>query len=637
MKCLKFSVLGLLLMGFQRPALAGEYPVITISKNLMKYAHAVVRKEEKSVEIQSLNKVVVKNHYVITILDEAGEQFAYWSDYYSDLSTIDHVEGTLYDAMGNKMRSLKKSEIVDQPLYSASTMVDDNRVKYHNFYCKQFPYTVEYESEGTEKETMFLPSWNPIHGRNVAVEYSKFTLITDLAYEIRSRSYNIKQAPSVKENGKTKTMVWEIKDQPAIAKEYASPPFTELAPFISFAATDFKLGDFKGSMRSWEDYGSFISEMNKGLDELPPATIEKVSQITAGAGSDEEKVYRLYHFLQQNTHYINISLGIGGWRPFPASHVATKGYGDCKALSNYMIALLKQAGIKANYVLIKSGEFERDISVDFPVFQFDHAICAVPMAKDTIWLECTSQTKPAGYMGAFTGGRHALMITESGGKIVETPSYSQAQNLQAGQIKAKVDLAGNMTLQVKTFYRAQCSDDLHLRIHAQSKDEQLDFLKKNLEIPHYDVTAFNYAETEGKLPTITEDISIVAPGYAQITGKRLFIQPNILNKWSTRLAVDTARLYPIELPEERTERDSVAIELPEGYQIESVPKPIDLKTPYGQYTIHASLQGNILIYTRTLVLNKGKFPSTEYNSLMMFYEQIYKSDRTRAVLVKKEQ
>ena len=73
-----------------------------------------------------------------------------------------------------------------------------------------------------------------------------------------------------------------------------------------------------------------------------------------------------------------------------------------------MVAMLKEVGIKAYYTTIKAGQNATDIDVDFPSHQSNHIIVAVPNNHDTLWLECTDQTNPFGYLGTFTGDRKAL-------------------------------------------------------------------------------------------------------------------------------------------------------------------------------------------------------------------------------------
>lgn len=439
--------------------------------------------------------------------------------------------------------------------------MDDNRRKVHQFYYKVYPYTVEYEVETKFNNTLFFPRWLPMEDEHFAVEQSAYTIICPSSYNIRYRAFNYKGDPVITSEKDKKIMRWEVKNLPGIIRPYASPPLYELTTTIYFAPSDFEIENYKGNMSSWQEFGKFQYSLIRDRDKLPEEVVQKVQQLTTGITDEREKIRLLYNYLQHQTRYIGIQLGLGGWQPFEASFVAKKGYGDCKALTNYMYSLLKVVNIKSYYTLVKAGSGQNIIE-DFPSQQFNHVILCVPLQKDTMWLECTSQILPAGYMSDFTANRKALLIDEQGGALISTPRYTINENTQVRNITGKVDADGTLHMEVNTVYGGTQQDDLSDMINVLSKDKVQKVLQEELELSTYNVNDFKYTENQDILPQLNEQLDITVSGYATVSGKRLFVTPNILNRAVRKIDVDDQRTVDLLFKQEWRDEDSYEIEIP---------------------------------------------------------------------------
>ena len=322
-----------------------------------------------------------------------------------------------------------------------------------------------------------------------------------------------------------------------------------------------------------------------------------------------EKIFVLYDFLQKNTRYISIQLGIGGWQPFEAAYVAEKKYGDCKALSNYMIALLKEAGITGKYVEIYGGKSPPPFIEDFSFSQSNHVISCVPLNKDTIWLECTSQTVSPGYMGSFTGNREGLLIDETGGHLVHTPTYKVADNLKVRIVKAVADAQGNLGAEINTTYTGLQQDFPHGLMDDASKKEREEYLNQMFNLPTYRSDKECLQRTQRMIPSVDEHLQIQLNNYAIITGRRLFIRPDIFGGATEKPIPDTARQYDYMIRDAYRDIDSVEIKIPGGYKPESVPKDVSLETKYGKYLSSVKVLDDKIIYYRLMEQHSGRFPS----------------------------
>jgi hypothetical protein len=349
-----------------------------------------------------------------------------------------------------------------------------------------------------------------------------------------------------------------------------------------------------------------------------------------------EKVKLLYNYLQKNTRYISIQLGIGGLQPFSAKEVAAKKYGDCKALSNYMVSILKEAGIRANPVIITAGEGRRGLWEDFPANYFNHVIACVPDGKDTMWLECTAQTESAGYMGSFTGNRKALLLGDDGGYVVSTPHYSKSQNLQLRNINGVINIEGNLLVEVSTHFTGQQQEKTHGLLYEASARQREEYLNEAINLPTYKIDRSEYKEQKGRIPAMDEYLKITVPNYAAVTGKRLFVEPNIFNRSSTKLSTDEPRRFDIKLSYPYRDVDTIHLSIPQGYQIEATPKDVLLNTRFGNYSITYKIIENNIDVLRVSEGNEGVFPASDYTALAKYFEDMYKADHAKFVFIKKE-
>lgn len=618
-----------------------EYAVANIPKELLKNANAVKRTEEILFEITEGNRAKYRRKVAFTILNEQGDKWSYFGEGYDKLQSIESFEGTLFDANGNKIKSLKRADIKDVSGNDEASLADDNRVKWHSFFYKVYPYTVEYEIEIRYKGTMFMPDWIPLEKPLLSTQHSRLTVISPAANPLRYKMFNYTGEPRITENksdkADNKIYNWEVKDMPALTDEYASPAWHEITTSVFLATEKFVLEDYQGSNASWKDFGRFVYDLKKDRDVLPDEIKQKVHQLTDGLTGIQEKTRKLYEYMQQNTRYISIQLGVGGWQPFDAKYVGAKKYGDCKALSNFMYSLLKEAGIRSVYTVIRAGDDNDYLLTDLPSSQFNHVILFVPDKKDTTWLECTSQTSAAGYLGRGTEDRYAVAVDENGGSLVRTPKYGLKENLQLRKINAVLDDEATLNVQARTQYFALQQDEINSLINNLSKDKVKEYLHEQLDFATYDISNFEYKENKSSLPSIDELLNITVSNYATITGKRLFIIPNVMTRTHRKLSADEERKFDLELGFEYTDIDSVEINLPAGYTTESMPQDVSISSKFGKYTCSARLSGTQLFYYRSMECYGGRFPPKDYAELVKFYETIYKADRNKVVLVKNGQ
>ncbi len=356
----------------------------------------------------------------IRVLNQEGLSHATIRIYHDELTSIEDFKGEIRDAnTGKRIDKVKEKDLTDVSRISNNSVYEDNRLSYYELKVGKFPVDFEVEYTTKTEGNFGFSNWNPVPITNQKVHSSSLKITYPDQLGLRYKQKNIEETPKIVHmEGKTQ-LRWEIKD--ALLQE---EPDDKDEVVIKLAPKHFSMEGYASNMETWTGLGQWINKINEGKSKLPDPVKEKVAELVHGRETEMEKIKAIYQYLQENYRYVSIQLGIGGLMPMSAEEVFDKKYGDCKALSMFMKALLEEAGIPSNYTLVKAGGDAEEIEADFPSNQFNHVILQVPLEKDTVWLECTSKTLPAGFLGSFTMDRNVLVIDQEGGDLKRTPRYN---------------------------------------------------------------------------------------------------------------------------------------------------------------------------------------------------------------------
>ncbi|RAJ05327.1 transglutaminase superfamily protein [Chitinophaga skermanii] len=643
---MKFKrLLSLLIATFCSTTLLGQDPgkvnlaVSEIPPGLLKNADAVIRYDYTSVVMNNLRDVREVTRMAFTILNESAKDDAQIVYRYSKNAELRNVRAALYDANGKLVRKLKQSELSDVSGVDGSSLISDERIKTFNFYYNVYPYTIVVESEYKINTSLFIPGWRAVSDARRSVQSSSYEITVPAGYQLNFRKQALKGDLKTWEEKGTKTYAYSLEQFEAVPEESYAKPLKDRVPSIMVSPSDFEMGNYTGNLNDWLGFGKFLYELNAGRDVLPPNIKQKVHELTDGISDPKEKAAILYRFMQNNTRYISIQLGIGGLQTFDALSVAKNNYGDCKALSNYMMAMLKEVNIPSYCAAIYADQYYVGTKADFPSSSFNHMILCIPFsAKDTTWLECTSQTKQFGFLGSFTANRPALLVTPNGGVLVNTPAYTAKENALVRSVSAKIINNSDVELNVNTRYIGLQQEGLYEYIHSRSEEQQLNRLKEDIDLPSYEVTKFKYNIINGtSIPELQELLELKALNYVSASGKRLFIVPNMISKNRNYLKTPTKpRTEELVLRLNFHDMDSVQIDLPAGYVLESLPSPVALSTKFGEYKAHVEVKDMKLVLVRSEQRKSGNFPAEDYPAYVNFINAITDADAARVVLVKKE-
>jgi tetratricopeptide (TPR) repeat protein len=327
----------------------------------------------------------------------------------------------------------------------------------------------------------------------------------------------------------------------------------------------------------------------------------------------------------KDIRYVSLSFGIGRYQPHAASEVLTNQYGDCKDKHTLLEALAEAIGLRAYPVLIHSTR-KLDPELPSPA-QFDHMITAVPLGKEWIWLDSTTEVAPFRMLSANLRHKQALVIPVAsrlgapagGAQLMETPSDLPFPATQRAEVEGQVSELGRLTARVR--YTLRGDNELLLRL-AFRRTPQTQWKQLAQLLAFSDGFRGEVSEVKTTDPAATREpfqieYRIAQASYLDWSSKRSQLALPLPAFGLPEAHEESEDAGPVELgtPLEVTTR--VQLELPVKYAVRA-PVSVTVMRDYAEYRSSYKVERNRVAAERTLRFRLRELPRARVSDYLAF-------------------
>jgi len=453
---------------------------------------------------------------------------------------------------------------------------------------------------------------------NIPIITRRYVLIVPGEMKYRVHAVNMHESPDTVMTLKSgrKKLIWEAHDVEPFEYEKMMPHASEFIPRLEFSFDKEAVYGIRFSTESWKDIASWFEKLSRNSLEAGPGIKAMVKELCAPGMSDEEKARVIFADVEKKLRYVIIYFGLDGYRPHKAEDIIEKLYGDCKDQSVVLISALREAGIEAYPVLVRTADLGHPPNVHPTPTYFNHVITAALVANDTIFLDPTCSICSFGELPFDDQGADALIVSNNSDRLVRLPIGKPRPNRRS--VRVYTDLEENGDARIKVRIEAEGFYTSYMRgifsfTKGKTKEEVAtdEFLPDlpNIELDSLAIEGLDLSRDRVTITMICRVPGLVDPK------KRFVSLPVVFDPVYLYLPDKRRRKYPIEFRASRSVTYECTIKLPPGWTVAALPDPLAESNRYFEYRCSWEAQEQTVRFSREWTLKNGLIPPSEIELL----------------------
>ena len=642
----RYVLLPLLLLEIAARAQAPVSKLVTDLKKQYPGEKAVYleMREDLTVEISNDSvQVLARHHADMLHLDEQSGAYAKDRVFSSHFNRLQKLEARTMVPNGEKFKPVKVTDFKDKFEIQRGVFFDDTRMVSFSFPAITpgartiTDYTVKHVDA-----RFVLPFFV---GSYVPVRHAELTITAPKGVRIGYKTFHAENAGikyTKEEKGGQVLYRWTADNLPSPPRDDDGPEASYYLPHIVFFVEEAVVnGQPRKLLAGVPELYTMYADFVKRIDRQPsPALQHRVDSLVAGAKTEEEKVRRIYYWVQDNVKYIAFEQGLRGFIPHDAGLVYARRYGDCKDMAHLTNEMLHLAGVKTAYLTwvgtrdlpYKYGELATP-GVD------NHMIATYePTPGKYVFLDATSKHTPYGMPSAMIQGKEGLLgLDPKNSRVVDIPAMDKGRSGADDASVLTLDgttLRGTGKLSLAGYTKVNQSYGLD----GLDRTDEPKYVKALLERGNnkFFVDKYSIANLDARDQPLSISYDYRLQDYVQQVDDEVYINLNLERPYATDRIDAATRKLPRYNEFAHTDRTRTELVVPAGYEVSYLPPTVQEQGDALGFKVSYERKGDKIIQEREVYVNYLLLQPQQFGSWNAVVSKLGNAYREVVILKKKK-
>ena len=483
----------------------------------------------------------------------------------------------------------------------------------------EFQYGIPVKKLDYQVETPEYYSFNKRSIGYYVVEMKKSTkngTIGSLNYRIDVFSFNGNMIPALRDNEPFITSIHNYRG--GMKFELTRRDFSSLQ------------GDVTTYSNTWEDVSKQIFKSTSFGSELNKSSYYKkdLEKILATSKTNSDKIVSILNFVKNQVKWNG---NYGKYTDNGVRKAYKERSGNVSDINLMLTSMLRSAGLDANPVLVSTRKNGIPL---FPTLNGFNYVISIVDFKDggSVLLDASEEFSLPNMLPTRTLNWKGRKVTKEGNSSWVGLTSSK-HSLEDNYVMVKISDEMMVEGMIRTKY-----DNLNALNFRKNKNhiKEEDLITKLEEKDKIEIEDYKVLNKKVLGKSIIRNVKFLSEDLIEEINGKLYIEPLLfLSEHKNPFKLDD-RKFPVDFATPWKDRNTVSIQIPDGYKLESLPAPLAIGLPdgLGVFKYKVSQQGNKINTMSILQFNEGVIGAQYYATLKDFYGQMVKKESEKIVLIK---